>query len=244
MSAEDTRLLHAYLDGELDPARALELEARLAEDARLRSAYERLREMSLAIRDKADYHAAPPALAARLSRFRGEPAPTAAWRAWLRPAAALAAAVILGAGLGYVVTKPGEEDTLAREAVASHVRATLAGQLIVVASSDQHTVKPWLSARLPFSPPVTDFSKEGFPLVGARVEYLGGRPAAVLVYRRRLHTIDLFVAPGSGGAGGGPFVKDGFSVERFAQDGMRFWAVSDVEGKELEHFARLVGAGG
>jgi anti-sigma factor RsiW len=152
--------------------------------------------------------------------------------------------VLLGAGLGYFGMKPGEEDVLAREVVASHVRATLAGQLIEVASSDQHTVKPWLSARLPFSPPVADYSGKGFPLVGARIEYLGGKPAAVLVYRRRLHTIDLYVAPGSTAPAGGPFVKDGFSVECFAQDGMRFWAVSDVEGRELEHFTRLVAAGG
>jgi len=244
MSPEDARLLHAYLDGELDPARALEIEAQLARNPQLRAAYERLREMSGAIREKADYHPAPPALAARFARAQGEPASGIAWRAWLRPAAALAAAVLLGAGLGYFVMKPGEEDALAREVVASHVRATLAGQLIEVASSDQHTVKPWLSAHLPFSPPVADFSKDGFPLVGARVDYLGGKPAAVLVYRRRLHTIDLYVAPGTAAASGGPFVKDGFSVERFAQDGMRFWAVSDVEGRELEHFARLVAAGG
>lgn len=244
MSPEETKLLHAYLDGELDPAGTLELEARLAEDPRLRAAYERLREMSGAIREKADYHAAPPGLAARLARVHSVPAQGAAWRGWLRPVAALAAAALLGAGLGYFVMKPGDEDVLAREIVASHVRATLAGQLIEVASSDQHTVKPWLSARLPFSPPVADYSGEGFPLVGARIEYLGGKPAAVLVYRRRLHTIDLYVAPGSTAPAGGAFVKDGFSVERFAQDGMRFWAVSDVEGRELEHFTRLVAAGG
>ena len=243
MSPEETKLLHAYLDGELDPARALEIEGQMARSPQLRSAYERLREMSGAIREKADYHAAPAALAARLARAPAAPARALAWRQWLRPAAALAAAVLLGAGLGYVVMKPGEADVLAREVVASHVRATLAGHLIEVASSDQHTVKPWLSAHLPFSPPVADYAREGFPLVGARVEYLDGKPAAVLVYRRRLHTIDLYVAPGSA-AGGSPFAKDGFSVERFSQDGMRFWAVSDVEGRELEHFARLVAAGG
>jgi len=240
---DDHRRLHAYLDGELDPAAALELEHRLADDARLRAVYERLREMSAAIREKADYYAAPPRVAARLVRQAEAPARGASWLAWLRPVPALAAALLIGAGLGYFVMQPGEEDVLAREVVASHVRATLAGQLIEVASSDQHTVKPWLSAHLPFSPPVADFAADGFPLVGARVEYLGGKPAAVLVYRRRLHTIDLYVAPGTTAAGG-PFVKDGFSVERFSQDGMRYWAVSDVEGRELEHFARLVAAGG
>jgi len=244
MRTEETRLLHAYLDGELDPAKAIELEGQMARNPQLRSAYERLREMSGAIREKADYHATPPALAARLARSRVAQPRGALWHAWLRPAAALAVAVVLGAGLGYFVMKPGEEDLLAREAVAGHVRATLAGQLIQVASSDQHTVKPWLSAHLPFSPPVADFAKEGFPLTGARIEYLGGKPVAVLVYRRRLHAIDLYVAPGSATAAEGPFLKDGFSVVRFSQDGMRFWAVSDVEGRELEHFARLVAAGG
>jgi anti-sigma factor RsiW len=122
--------------------------------------------------------------------------------------------------------------------IAGHVRATLADRLIDVASSDQHTVKPWLSARLPFSPSVADYSGEGFPLVGARLEYVAGKPAAVLVYKRRQHTIDLFVWPGKD-VSGAPAERFGFHVERFTAGGLQYWAVSDLNRKELEDFVRL-----
>jgi anti-sigma factor RsiW len=244
MRRNDSQLLHAYLDGELDPASSLELEARLAENPGLRAAYERLREMSAAIRDKADYHAAPAAVADRLASAlpRSSARPARRWR-WLQPAAAAAVAVMLGIGLGLFLARPGENESLSRELVASHVRATLSGRLIDVASSDQHTVKPWLSARLPFSPPVTDFSGEGFPLTGARIDYVGGKPMAVLVYRRRQHTVDLFVSPRAGKAAEGSLDKDGFNVERFSRNGMQFWAVSDLNRNELQDFARLASGG-
>ena len=157
----------------------------------------------------------------------------------MKHAAALAAAIALGIGIGMLALKPGTDETLARELVASHVRATLSGRLIDVASSDQHTVKPWLSAHLPFSPPVADFSGEGFALSGARVDYIGGTPAAVLVYKRRQHTIDVFAFPGKPPASA-TFARDGFNVERFAAGGMTFWAVSDLNRNELQDFARLV----
>ncbi|HZQ73368.1 MAG TPA: anti-sigma factor [Burkholderiales bacterium] len=234
MNAEESRLLHAYLDGELDPPRAVAFEARLAQDAGLRAAYERLRELSSAIREEADYHAAP----AELSRAFSEQAPRAR-RSWLQPALALAAAVLLGIAVGFFLPRGAGEEALARELVASHVRATLSDRMIDVASSDQHTVKPWLSARLPFSPPVSDFSGEGFPLVGARVEYVGGKPAAVLVYKRRRHTIDVFVSPDVP-SGRAASARDGFNVERFSAQGMGFALVSDLNRNELEDFARLL----
>jgi anti-sigma factor RsiW len=241
MSPDETKLLHAYLDGELDPAGTLELETRMTENPQLRSAYERLREMSAAIREKADYHAAP-------ARLRFSPPdsrqPKVLPARWLKQGAALAAAIVLGIGIGMFVLRPPEDDAVARELVASHVRATLSGRLIDVASSDQHTVKPWLSAHLPFSPPVGDFSGEGFTLTGARVDYVAGNPAAVLVYKRRQHTIDLFAFAGKPPAHAA-YARDGFNgfnVERFGAAGMTFWAVSDLNRNELEDFARLVAA--
>ncbi|HEY6822752.1 MAG TPA: anti-sigma factor [Burkholderiales bacterium] len=235
MSPDETKLLHAYLDGELDPARTLELETRMTENPQLRSAYERLREMSAAIREKADYHAAP----ARLRFALPEASNSASWRMkWLQ-GAALAAAILLGIGIGIFVPRATQDDVLAQELVASHVRATLSGRLIDVASSDQHTVKPWLSAHLPFSPPVSDFSGEGFPLTGARVDYVNGAPAAVLVYKRRQHVVDVFVFPGKAPANAA-LARDGFNVERFGAGGMTFWAVSDLNANELADFARLV----
>jgi anti-sigma factor RsiW len=109
--------------------------------------------------------------------------------------------------------------------------------MIDVASADRHTVKPWLSARLPFSPPVEDFAKDGFPLTGGRVDYAGGRPVAVLVYQRRKHVVEAFVWPGSAPAHSG--TQDGLNLESFSRNGMTYWLVSDLEHEELAELARL-----
>jgi len=237
MKLDDRSLLHAYLDGELDAEKGREVELRLAQEPALRSAYEGLREMSSVIREKADYHRAPASLRHALPQTDAVQPKLQ----WLKPAAAFALAVIVGIGIALLFLKPADEDAGTREVVASHVRASLATRVVDVASSDQHAVKPWLSARLPFSPPVTDFSAQGYTLAGARLDYVAGGAAAVLVYKRREHVIDVFVAPGNQQHTSS--AQNGFNVERFAHDGMRFWLVSDLNRNELDDFARLLGAG-
>jgi anti-sigma factor RsiW len=242
---EAHKLLHAYVDGELDAAKTLELEAHLAENPAERAACERLREMSGAIRDRADYHAAPPALAARLRASvpaAPEEAPRPARRQWLKPAAAFAAVALLASLVAVLSPRPGEDAGIAREVLASHVRATLGNRLFDVASSDQHAVKPWLSARLPFSPPLADLSSHGFELRGGRLDYVGGRAVAALVYQRRQHVIDVFVWPVEEQKAGRTLTRDGFNIEHFAKNGMSFWLVSDLNGNELDDFARLLAA--
>jgi anti-sigma factor RsiW len=236
---EAARLLHAYVDRELDAAKSLELEAQLAADPALQERFERLRDLSAGIREKADYHAAPSSLAARLSAALPGAASIAPRRVarWFLPVAAAALVAVLAAGIALV--RPGDEEALLREMVASHVRSTLGNRLIDVASSDQHTVKPWLSARLPFSPPVADFSPEGFELAGARLDYVGGRPVAVLVYKRRQHLIDAFIWPGNEPRDGA-YSRDGFNVERSSAEGMRICLVSDLNRNELSDLARLL----
>jgi len=219
--------LHAYIDGELDAAAALELEREMAQNPALRAAAERLRELSSAVRTQADYHRAP-------RHVRKIPKEK---KRWLMLAPAFALALLLGAGIGVYLARPGED----AELVASHVRSTLGNRPIDVASADQHTVKPWLSARLPYSPPVVDLSGEGFPLLGARIDYVGGERVAVLVYKRREHVIDVYVAPGE--ASGANGARDGFNVERFARGGMRYALVSDLNRNELRDFAKLLNSG-
>jgi anti-sigma factor RsiW len=241
---EAFRLLHAYVDGELDPAKSLELEAHLAGDASARAACERLREMSAAIRDKAQYHPAPAALASRL-RGAVPAAPDAsalrsAWRGWLKPALAAAAVAAVTWVAAIATLSPVADERIAQEALAGHVRATLANRLYDVASSDQHTVKPWLSARLAFSPPVADLSAYGFELIGGRVDYVDAQPVAVLVYKRRQHMIDVFVWPAKADVGERTTTRDGFNIERFARNGMNFWLVSDLSRNELGDLAGLV----
>ncbi|HXZ55118.1 MAG TPA: anti-sigma factor [Burkholderiales bacterium] len=241
---EALRLLHAYADGELDPARMLELEAHLAANPSARAACERLRGLSAAIRAKADYHAAPAGLAERLAASI-PPAPVTRPRRfavprWLPSAAAVAGFALLAWIAATVAMRPGEDERLAAEVLDAHVRSTLAGRPFDVASSDQHTVKPWLSARLPFSPPVADLSAQGFELTGGRLDYVGGRRVAVLAYKRRQHLIDVFVWPSAARPHEPALTRDGFNIERFARDGMEFWVVSDLNRNELGDFARLL----
>lgn len=233
MKSDDTRALSAYVDGELDAASILELEARMAADPALRAAYERLRDTSSAVRAHAEYFRAPQHL---------KPARTRARRpAMLASAFASVAAVAFV--LGLLAARPGDDDALAREAVAAHVRANLSGRLIDVASSDQHTVKPWFSARLPFSPAVTDFSSSGFELVGGRLDTLGGEPVAAMVYRRRQHVIDVYVGRG-GPVTASNAARDGFNVEHFSSGGLRYWVVSDLNRNELADLVRLLASSG
>jgi anti-sigma factor RsiW len=252
---EANRLLHAYIDGELDPAKTLDLEAYLAENPSVRAACERLREMSAAIRDKADYHAAPAWLEARVraaipSAPENVSARPAWWRwltpagavaaDWLRPAASFAAVALVTWVVALGTMRPSEDERITQEMLASHVRATLTNRFYDVASSDQHTVKPWLSARLAFSPPVADLSASGFELVGGRLDYIGAQPVAVLIYKRRQHLIDVFVWPVETQKSEQMSTRDGFNIEHFAKNGMDYWLVSDLSRNELNDLAQLI----
>jgi len=117
----------------------------------------------------------------------------------------------------------------------------LATHLLDVASSDQHTVKPWFDGKLKFSPPVQDFTTQGFPLMGGRLDYINGREVAALVYHRNKHIINLFIAPSEFGRTEAvqSFAKDGYNVLHWDRGGFEFWAVSDVNAGELRAFADL-----
>ena len=136
-----------------------------------------------------------------------------------------------------------ERDQLLNEAVASHVRSLMAEHLTDVASSDQHTVKPWFNGKLDFAPEVKDFAAQGFPLVGGRLDYLNGRAVAALVYRRNKHFINVFVWPAQSTSNGKSDLQKhrGYSVINRDADGLRYCVVSDLNEKELAEFANLFG---
>ena len=250
----EARQINAFVDGELDLATQLEIEQQMRVDADLREKIEAMRQLKAAIREQADYHEVPAALRERLDTWIAAPvakpaAPSRAaalvqrWWGW-RPVAASLALVGVGAlTMNLATLQPTQEERLIDEVVASHVRSTLGQHLVDVASSDHHTVKPWLSSRLDFSPPVNELHLPDCEFLGGRVDYLNGRPVAALVYRKGRHIVNAFVWPSAGKDSKADFsVERGFQTARWSQGSMTHWVVSDVNREEFKSIVRAVQA--
>jgi anti-sigma factor RsiW len=164
---------------------------------------------------------------------------------WLPLAVSFACGMLLASSVFTVLAPEMQQDQMEQQVVAGHVRSLMANHLMDVASTDQHTVKPWFTGKLDFAPPVVDLSAQGFPLVGGRLDYLQGRPVAALVYRKGAHTINVFVLPGAdAGRSTRPEadVRQGFQLARWQAGGMHFWAVSDMGREEMAAFAQALSA--
>jgi len=244
---EAHRLIHPYLDGELDVVRSLEVETHLKACQTCAQTYNELRSLHSAVSDTALRFEPPAALRNRIRsavRDEGETANRSSrvpWR-WLIPAVSGAVLVIVALSLIALLSRPSTSDLMAQEIVSSHVRSLMEKHLTDVPSSDRHTVKPWFDGRLDFSPPVKDLASAGFNLVGGRLDYIGNRPVAALVYQHQQHYINVFVWP-STGASDVPekaVVRQGYNLISWTNAGMNFWAVSDLNLAELREFVQLL----
>ena len=248
MKCERARtLLPSLADRALDPLHRFAVERHMARCARCASQLEELLSMQAAIRTNLPYHRAPPGLAARIGAALPQEAPPPQVHAWFRSSAlGFAGSGLAGAVAGVLLMlavtggpSPAPDDPV-RAAVASHIRAMMADHLTDVATSDRHTVKPWLSAHLDVSPPVKELAAEGYPLIGGRLDYIDGRPAAAVVYRHDRHIINLFAwaSPGAANAAFRTEQRQGFNVITWRRDGVTYCAVSDLEATLLSQFAR------
>jgi mycothiol system anti-sigma-R factor len=255
MNCEEViRLRDGYLDGELDPVTNEVIEEHLQTCRNCAEAYQSHRALIGAIQNAASYYNAPQGLRERIRsslREANSLQPTSLARKVVKPTVfpairwnlfAMAAAIALAAVVAMtVVSRDHRTDSgqfLATELIASHVRSLMANHIADVASSDQHTVKPWLDAKLDFAPPVVDLATDGFPLLGGRLDYLDKRPVAALVYKRREHFINLFVWPANASSDDGAksMSRQGYQLLHWTAADMNYWAVSDVNAEDLHVF--------
>ncbi len=257
MSACDDKslLLNALIDGELDAANTIALEQHIKTCPGCAKALAEAQAVRAALSTSGVAYTAPEAFKRRLrialdaetkaaAPTRKAKSPLAGlwgrWTGWAAGGAtALAAALALTV---FAVQAPSA--SLADELVSDHVRSLLASHLMDVPTSDRHTVKPWFDGKVAFAPSVIDLADQGFPLAGGRLDYVRGQRAAAIVFRRRLHVINVFVWPATGGdrlAQEG--ARDGYNLVHWTAGGLNYWAVSDLDATELRQFRELYLAG-
>ena len=245
---ETQRLVHAYVDNELDLTSNLEFERHLEECPACAQAYQALQATRASVKGGAPYFEAPLKLRERIhasvasTRKAHATTKTFRWQKFALAASLLIVVASAGWGLIQVFGARSADAALTEQLVANHVRSQmLPGHRLDVESSDTHTVKPWFAGKLDFSPAVYDFKDEGFPLIGGRLEYLDQRPVAALVIKG-VSTSSMFVWPSGGPTASAErmLTRQGYHLLYWNQSGTTYWAVSDLNESELKAFAGLL----
>jgi anti-sigma factor RsiW len=255
---EAKKLLEAYVDNELDVIASQQIEKHLESCGTCEQAVASQRALAHSIQHAAPYYrasselrdriqaslrkdssATPRALPPRNHALARRRSSGISWN-WLALAAAIVVTAIGTFSLSSRFQRNTTDSLLATQLIASHVRSLMANHLTDVASSDQHTVKPWLDEKLDFAAPVVDLAADGFPLVGGRLDYLDHRAVAALVYQRRKHFINLFVWPAEAGSpASNTRARQGYHLLHWTDSDFNYWAVSDVNPDDLQTFRQL-----
>jgi anti-sigma factor RsiW len=245
-------LLNALIDGELDAGHAREVEKHVAACSACAEKLTEFREVHDAVSGAGLKIAAPAHLRSRIEKAL--PLPSArviAPRKFFQPsrrtffggfAVGTALSAALAASLVLTVVGTDQQQTIANEVVSAHIRSLQAGHLMDVETSDQHTVKPWFNGKLDVAPPVIDLTAQGFRLLGGRLDYIDGESVASVVYQRRKHIINLFVAQRLGASHASTRIEaiQGYNVRHWSEAGLDFWAVSDIAPDELNEFGQMI----
>jgi anti-sigma factor RsiW len=242
--AETEILLHALLDGELDAGHARDVEGHLAGCPRCAAQLDTYRELQAAMLAAPLRYTAPAGLRHRIERalpVTPVPAPARAGSRWSMLKGFAMGTVLstaIAASLVIAVIRTDQDRHVLGDVVSAHVRSLQGEHLTDVQTSDQHTVKPWFNGKLDISPPVVDLTAQGFTLIGGRLDYLDGKTVASIVYRRRKHVINLFVADGAASEYRRAKLDttQGFNVLRWTASGLEFFAISDINAEELQEF--------
>ncbi len=244
---EAQQLISAGIDGEISDASAEKLREHTEGCANCTGVQADFRRISQQLKS-AGREVLPSRLEPRVRAAIGRAAresyvPALTRKPWLRQLAAMAAVCLIAVFGTWTYTRQYDSQMrIEHDVLAAHMRALLQDSPIQVASSDTHTVKPWFNGRVEFSPDVKDFAAEGFPLAGGRLDYIGGKRVAVLVYRHRLHVIDVFVWPAATPDDVPPRLTstDGYNLLTWSHGGLTYWAASDLNATELQQFKALL----
>ncbi|HET8825554.1 MAG TPA: anti-sigma factor [Terriglobales bacterium] len=234
--------LHGYFDGELDAVRAAEFEKHVASCATCQASLNTMKSLRDGLKNADLYQGASVRMRTRIAEELGsETRPsTTKWKWFFVPAFSLAILLVAG-GVAFVTQHRASSTRLQAELIDAHVRSLQPGHLMDVQSTDQHTVKPWFDGKLDFIPPVGDFSPQGFPLLGGRLDVVEGHNVAALVYGRRKHLINLFVWPEGGQpAVAGEGARQGYNWLSWRAGDMQFCLVSDVSSTDLRELQDLI----
>jgi anti-sigma factor RsiW len=238
-------LIDPYADDELEASAILEFEQHLQSCSACTLALRNLQSLKKTLKQDALYFTAPAELRKRIKSELPSPAKTVPrWPVWnwnkLTTAMSGAFAICLALLLTVTLFRPSSNQSLAREVVSSHIRSLMASHALDVVSTDQHTVKPWFNGKLDFSPPVKDLASQEFPLIGGRLDYIGERNVAALVFQRHKHVINLFIWPAKEKASQPASITpiQGYNLIHWSAAQMTFWAVSDLNESELMQFVQ------
>ncbi|WP_407175876.1 anti-sigma factor family protein [Bradyrhizobium sp. STM 3562] len=242
MTCEEAEILiHALIDGELDASHAREVEAHVAACTHCAAALAAYRQMSQAIAGAALRYTAPESLRRRVDAALPKATAAAPSRRLVLRGFAMGSAVsaLAATGLVAIVLREDDEQRIMSEIVSAHLRSLQAGHLTDVLSTDQHTVKPWFNGRIDVAPPVIDLTAQGFTLIGGRLDYVDARPIGAVVYKRRAHVINLFVAQTANTEHRAARTEtlQGYNIRTWSDRGLNFWAISDIGADELAEFS-------
>jgi anti-sigma factor RsiW len=241
---EIRELLHAYADDELDLVNVREIEQHLRSCDECRRIEQQIRALRGALNNDAPAYRAPARLRKNIRAvLRREAKPTEkTFSPWFVFTTGAAFALILFAFVFFQTNRASPGNAIVDRVVDNHVRSLLATHLVDVASSNQHTVKPWFDGKIDFAPDVHDFATSGFPLVGGRLDYLDGKTVVALVYQRNKHPINVFIMPATGSSDRSPVLSThrGYNLFHWTRGGMEYWAISDLNEAELRQFIALL----
>lgn len=255
---EMQKFLDPYLDDELDLVNILKIEQHLQDCVACQARYQNLLALRKGFKDKSLYYELPPTLQKRVHTALVKSQPrrpsfisglmTRSRVGWSVAVAFVLLLVMAGTGLTFLNLTPNDtnraSNQLGQEILDSHLRSLMLNHLEDVVSTDQHTVKPWFNGKLDFSPVVEDFAGQGYPLIGGRLDYVDNKPAAVLVYERGKHIINVYIWRNNSGSGSKTDSQtssaQGYNLINWATAGFNYWVVSDLNETDLASFVQLL----